>query len=100
MAECSNSRNISANGQLPPIQNMPEWFKQYLRHVGPIPISQVPLAPPQNLLMAEAPPRVIDFPKLCKDFQNMGGKCFNKTEPYNEAIAWITNCKRITRAMG
>jgi len=79
---------------------MPEWFKQYLRHVGTIPIPQIPLAPPQNLLMVEALPRVIDFPKLCKDFQNMGGKCFNGTEPYNEAIAWITNCERITRVMG
>jgi len=47
--------------------------------------------------MGEAPPRVIDFPKLCKDFHNMGGKCFNGTEPYNEAVAWINNYERITR---
>jgi len=100
MAESSNARNISTNGQLPPIRNMPEWFQQYLRHVGTIPIPQVPLAQPQNPPVCETPPRVVDFPKLCKDFQNMRGRCFNGTKSYNEAVAWITNCERITREMG
>jgi len=42
MYESSNARDNSVppNGQLPPIRNMPEWFKEYLRHVGMIPIPQ------------------------------------------------------------
>jgi len=30
----------------------------------------------------------------------MGGRCFNGTESNNEAVAWVTNCERITREMG
>jgi len=87
MAESSNAKNISTNGQLPPIRNMPKWFRQYLRHVGMIPTPTVPQVPPLNPLMGEAPSKVIDFLKLCKDFQSMGGICFSGTENYTEARA-------------
>jgi len=50
--------------------------------------------------MGEAQPRSIDFPKMCKDFKSMEGKCFNGNERYTEARAWITDCERITSEMG
>jgi len=42
ITESSNVRNTSIlpNGPIPQIRNIPKWFKQYIKHVGMVPIPQ------------------------------------------------------------
>ncbi|MDQ4223664.1 hypothetical protein RBK84_04680, partial [Pseudomonas aeruginosa] len=49
---------------------------------------------------ANVAPPAIDFPKLCKDFLNLGGKPYLGIESFVETRTWIQVCDRIFRDLG
>ena len=94
----SFSKNgIPAHGR-PPIHGMPEWFRQYLRTIEQIHIPLVALVALPAML-ADAVPHPVDFSKMCKDFLNMEGKTYSRTEGYLEAKAWVSDCEKIFKEL-
>ena len=69
---------------------IPAWLRQCMETIA------------QNgqAAAANVAPPAIDFPKLCKDFRNLGGKPYLGTESFVETRTWIQVCDRIFRDLG
>ena len=76
----------AANGEV----EIPAWLRQCMET-----IAQNGQAAAANVV-----PPAIDFPKLCKDFRNLGGKPYLGTESFVETRTWIQVCDRIFRDLG
>ena len=77
----SRRREDTANNE----GGIPAWFRPYMAAWG----QNAPPAPP-----------AIDFPKLCKDFHNLGGVSYLGTESFVETQTWIRVCDRIFSDLG
>ena len=80
---------------------IPILFQQYLQAVDQTNANSTkPRTATQGGVVVVQPPPTVNFPKLCRDFANLGRKPYVRTKPYAVTRTWLNTCEKIFNLLG